>query len=90
MSGPRLRLMVLWDANYISKKDADSLGNILEGMNLDVVLAAICDLTDGPIRILNIDAIPPETIESIKAKADELFGARQPRVTKFKGDCHDA
>ncbi len=45
--------------------------------------------SDEPVRILNIDAIPPETVESIKDQAAKLFGGpAQTTTTKFKGDVH--
>ncbi len=72
---PTKRLLILCDEAYVSSESAERLGEGFQEMNIMGVILMLPMLKDGPIRLLNIDGIPPEDIESLTLKLREAVDA---------------
>ncbi len=70
------RLIVIYDVCLVAHGDAYRLGEYLWGMGLRGPLMGVDLQAHGePIRLLNIDNIPPETVDSLVAKFKEFINA---------------
>ncbi len=67
---PPKRLIMLCDVAYITPEQVENPA-VWEGMNIIGPIFFVPFLRDGPIRLLNIDGIPPEDIESLTVKLRE-------------------
>lgn len=77
-----IRALVMCDACRIPFEEMQTLGESLGKLGLEgPIIAVEMDQKSDPIRILNIDGIPRETVEHMIAN-----GWRGPR--QFKGDVH--
>ena len=68
-----LRCLVMYDLNYVSHKEAGQIGSHLADMGLQGPIVGVDFRNPGePIRLVNIDNIPPETVKSLTAKFREF------------------
>lgn len=63
------RVLVIYDVCLVAHKEAHELGRCLHGMGLEGPMMGV-DLSGRgePIRLLNIDELEPETVDSLLFK----------------------
>lgn len=73
---PSPRFILVYDVCVVEHLDAIRLGHHLGGMGLEGPMIGVDLQAHGePIRLLNIDNISPETVESLVAKFKEYISA---------------